>query len=79
MNPESIDSSIMRLRVLAIDTVDEDWRKNRRLTKQEHLDLTAVLDELHRLHMAVSKQRSQLERKKMRPKSQSPRPKEARK
>ena len=63
-----------RLHVLAIDTQHHDQREHRRLTVAEHTALNVVLDEMHRLHVAVSDQRKRLDEYETPKKQAAPRP-----
>ena len=54
MTPESIDGQAVRLRTLWIETATTETRQVRRVSEEEHAALGRVLDELHRLHLAIS-------------------------
>jgi hypothetical protein len=58
----AIDEARHRLEVLQADTVTVEQREHRRISTSERLAIIVVLGELHRLHLAVSEQRSTLAR-----------------
>jgi hypothetical protein len=51
-----IDDARHRLEVLQADTVTETQREHRRLSATERLAVIILLEELHRLHLAISEQ-----------------------
>ena len=61
MPSEIVESARHRVRVLALDTAQPIIRETRRVTAEEHLALVTLLDELHRLNVAVSDQRKFME------------------
>jgi len=62
---DTMDARILRLKVLVLDIAKEPIstraESTRRITVQEMEDLDAVLNELHRLHIAVAEQSKLLE------------------
>lgn len=58
---EIVTAARHRLEVLARDTTYPDQRETRTVRHEEALALRTVLDELHRLNVAVSEQRTKLE------------------
>ena len=61
MPSEIVESARHRVRVLALDTAQPIIRETRRVTAEEHLALVTLLDELHRLNVAVAFQRQLIE------------------
>ena len=65
IHPQSIDASVHRLCVLAINAAENEDRgfyATRGLMPQDVRDLTAVVDELHRLHAIAWSQRKTIDR-----------------
>jgi hypothetical protein len=58
--PQTAEEARQRLQVLALDTITAEQRERRTITEEEHYAIPRLLDELHRLHIAVSEQRAQL-------------------
>ncbi len=73
-----VENARHRLRVLAMDTAHEITRVHRRITCQEHADITILLDELHRLHLAVSSQAQVIRKLLDQKNNQAARPKKGR-
>lgn len=70
LQTENVEQARRRLHVVLQDTETQEHRDHRRLTPGDREAIRAILYELHRLHLAVSRQRAELE-KRQSPKKQA--------
>jgi hypothetical protein len=59
MDPATIATD--RLKAMYLDTTTEHDRELRRITSAEHDALIIIIEERHRLHVAISQQRAELD------------------